>query len=125
MRIAANNSVAVGDTLRIALHCGTEIEPLVVLATAIRKDVQEGICLSFDNLTDSQRSNLEKILASSSPIHAVAKEFEDEYSEDESELESIPVVLGEMLERIERRDRGSIDADDAIDRHLDSIFDTN
>ena len=125
MRIGASDSVCVGDVLRIALHCGTEIEPLIVLATAIRKDSQDGICLSFDDLTDSQRALLEKIIASSGPIRAVAEEFEDEFSDDEPDFEPSPVVLGEMLETVGRRSLGSIDADDAIDRHLDSIFDTN
>ena len=34
MRIAANDAVGLGDVLRLALHCGTELEPVVVMAKA-------------------------------------------------------------------------------------------
>ena len=34
MRIAANDAVDLGDVLRVALHCGTELEPVVVMAKA-------------------------------------------------------------------------------------------
>ena len=34
MRLAAKDAVDLGDVLRLALHCGTELEPVVVMAKA-------------------------------------------------------------------------------------------
>ena len=64
MRIAATPSVTVGDALRVALHSGTETEPLVVLANALRDDGEDGLVLSFDEMSESQRERLEGIIGS-------------------------------------------------------------
>lgn len=133
MRIAATETVDVGDTLRVALHCGTELEPLVVLATALRDDGEAGIVLTFPELSDGQRDHLEKIIASSSPIQAG--------SDDDLNAQSGSVVMGEMLETVskssddevdgdaEARDpngeSGPVESEDEIEAHLDSIFDTD
>ncbi len=44
------NPVAIGDVLRIALHCGTETEPLIVIASVIRDDGDDEAVLAFQNL---------------------------------------------------------------------------
>ena len=92
MRIAANPAIAVGDVLRIALHAGTETEPLVVLAGVERDDGDEGLVLAFASLTAGQRDRLEKIIAASSAIQSAG----DHTDESES------LVVGELLARVAR-----------------------
>ena len=120
MRIAATEAVDVGDTLRVALHCGTELEPLIVLATALRDDGEAGLVLAFQTLSDGQREHLEKIIASSSPVQI-------EPNEDLNEKTG-SVVMGEMLETISKAGPppskvAAIDSDEDIDAHLDDLFD--
>ena len=122
MRIAATDAVDVGDTLRVALHCGTELEPLVVLASALRDDGDAGVVLSFKELSDGQRDHLEKIIASSSPIQVGPNEDLNEKSGS--------VVMGEMLETISKAEpppskSSAVDTDDEIDAHLDGLFDAD
>ncbi len=93
MRIAANPALTVGDVLRIALHAGTETEPLVVLAGVERDDGDDGLVLAFAELTAGQRDRLEKILSASSAIQSPG-DFTDE-------VESL--VVGELLARVARR----------------------
>ncbi len=92
MRIAANPTIAVGDVLRIALHAGTETEPLVVLAGVERDDGNDGLVLAFASLTAGQRDRLEKIIAASSAIQSAG----DHADESES------LVVGELLARVAR-----------------------
>lgn len=110
MRIARNESVEIGDVLRIALHSGTEAKPLIVLANVLRDDGEDGTVLTFQNLSNKQRDQLDQVLANSSPIHARSDDASD--CDDGGEA----IVLGEVLE--------TIDSEEAIEAHLDSIFDT-
>ena len=122
MRIGPTDAVDVGDTLRVALHCGTELEPLVVLATALRDDGVAGVVLEFQELSDGQRDHLEKIIASSSPVRM---------GRDEDLFEkSGAVVMGEMLETISKAGppppkEKLVDSDDEINAHLDDLFDAD
>lgn len=121
MRIEASDAVDLGDTLRVALHCGTEMEPLVLLATADRDDGDEGMVLGFHDLGDGQRDHLEKIIASSSPIQTAI-------DEDDPNARTGSIVLGEMLETVKKgpsRPPEAIETEAQIDAHLDSIFDTD
>jgi prepilin-type N-terminal cleavage/methylation domain-containing protein len=93
MRIAANPELAVGDVLRLALHAGSETQPLVVLAGVERDDGEDGLVLAFAALTVPQRERLEKILALSGAIQSPA---EDEGGEADS------LVVGELLARVAR-----------------------
>jgi hypothetical protein len=87
MRINRSDHVAVGDPLRVALHCGTEMESLIVRARAERDDGEGGLVLCFDELSASQRDRLEKIIASNESL---------------SEIEAGgSIVLGELLDLIE------------------------
>ncbi|MFK7896194.1 MAG: PilZ domain-containing protein [Myxococcota bacterium] len=95
MRIAENDSVGLGDSLRVALHCGSELEPLVVLADVVRDDGGDGLVLTFKDLSETAVDHLEKIIASSKPIQAGGEEPDSAGSN---------LVLGEMLERIEASD---------------------
>ena len=123
MRIAANDAVDLGDVLRVALHCGTEIEPVVVTAKADRDDGDRGTVLTFQDVSDNQRSHLEKIIASSSPIEsAVAGHDPNEHTQPGS------IVLGEMIETIEKGPApppSAVKTEEQIEAHLDSIFDTD
>ncbi len=92
MRIAANPAIAIGDVLRIALHAGTETEPLVVLAGVERDDGDDGLVLAFAALTAGQRDRLEKIIAASSAIQSAG----DHTDASES------LVVGELLARVAR-----------------------
>lgn len=123
MRIAANDSVDLGDVLRVALHCGTELEPVIVMAKAERDDGDHGTVLTFQDVSDNQRTHLEKIIASSSPIEsAVAGHNPNEQTQAGS------IVLGEMIETVKKGPGPSpdwVDTEDQIEAHLDSIFDTD
>lgn len=121
MRIAETDAVDVGDTLRVALHCGTELEPLVVLATALRDDGQAGVVLEFQELSSGQRDHLEKIIASSSPVQIGPNEDLNEKTGS--------IVMGEMLETISKAGPPPaptrIDSDEDIEAHLDNLFDAD
>ncbi len=113
MRIAATSSVSVGDVLRVALHGGTQSEPLVVLASALRDDGDDGLVLTFDDLSETQREQLDKIITSGLPVHANSDALEDASAVCEA------IVVAEVLETV------TPESDAEIEDHLDSIFDTS
>jgi hypothetical protein len=113
MRIAATSSVAVGDVLRVALHGGTQSEPLVVLASALRDDGDDGLVLTFDDLSETQREQLDKIIAGGLPVHANNDALEDAAAMGEA------IVVAEVLETVTQ------ESDAEIEVHLDSVFDTS
>ncbi len=92
MRIASNEAIHVGDAFRIALHGGSEAEPIVVNATALRDDGEDGLVLSFGDLSASQREQLDELLATTASIHSVGDEADGAGS----------IVVGEMLDMLER-----------------------
>jgi len=96
MRIAANAELAVGDVLRLALHAGSETEPLVVLAGVERDDGDDGLVLAFAELTPGQRQRLEKIIAASGAIEGLRDPGKD--GEDDFEVGAL--VVGELLGRV-------------------------
>jgi hypothetical protein len=118
MRIAATSSIAVGDVLRVALHSGIQTEPIVVVARATRDDGDAGLVLSFDNLSDTQSSQLEKIIASSLPVQTSIDDFNSS---------SHGVVVVETIETIEQAHEPTkgVETDDEVEAHLDSVFDTD
>jgi hypothetical protein len=113
MRIAATPSIAVGDVLRVALHSGTQTEPIIVLANALRDDGDDGLVLSFNDLSETQREQLEKIITSGLPVHANGDDLEDPAAIGEA------IVVAEMLEIVSR---GSGAETEIL---LDSIVDTS
>lgn len=94
MRIEANPELAVGDVLRIALHAGSDTQPLVVLAGVERDDGEDGLVLAFASLSAPQRERLEKILAASGAIQGAGETDGDE---------NASLVVGELLARVARR----------------------
>lgn len=96
MRVLSRDGVSVGDLLKVALHCGTMMEPVVVAARAVREHGEDGMILNFEDLTDSQIEHLEKIVASSGPIQYMA---DDEDSDGTNDSEG-PVVVGELLDHV-------------------------
>lgn len=96
MRVLSRDGLAVGDQLQVALHCGTMMEPVVVSARAIREHGEEGMILSFDDLSPEQSEHLEKIVTSSGPIRYMT---EDEKSDQTKDSEG-PAVIGELLDRV-------------------------
>jgi hypothetical protein len=113
MRIAATASVAVGDVLRVALHSGTQSEPLVVLASALRDDGDDGLVLTFDVLSETQQEQLDKIITGGLPVHANNDALGDASAMGEG------IVVAEVLETV------SPESDAEIEAHLDSVFDTS
>jgi len=92
MRVVSNASVAVDDVLKIALHCGSQMEPLVVTARALRDDLENGLVLGFENLSEAQHEHLEKIIAESGTIRAAQTVDRAENNANDS------LVVGEVLE---------------------------
>ena len=111
MRIAATPSVAVGDILRVALHNGIETEPLLVLAHAMRDDGDDGLILSFKDISENQRSRLEGLITERLPIQSGRRDGRNNSESPES------LVVAEVVETVDR------ESDQEIERHLDSIFD--
>ena len=96
MRILPNPTVEVGDRLRVALHCGTQMEPLVIKACVLRDDGDDGLLLTFDALPADQIGHLEKIIAGSGPIQATA-----DGASSQTEADSA-LIVGELLENESR-----------------------
>jgi hypothetical protein len=113
MRIAATSSVTIGDVLRVALHSGTESEPLIVLASILRDDGNDGLVLSFEALSKSQQERLDEIIASGLPVHANGDALEDASPLGEG------IVVAEMLETI------NPESDAEVEAHIESVFDTS
>ena len=113
MRIAATPSIAVGDVLRVALHSGTQTEPIIVLANALRDDGDDGLVLSFNDLSETQREQLEKIITSGLPVHANGDDLEDPAAIGEA------IVVAEMLEIVSQESGAEAEI------LLDSIVDTS
>ena len=113
MRVAATPSIAVGDVLRVALHSGTQTEPLIVLASASRDDGDDGLVLSFNDLSRTQREHLEMIITSELPVHANGDDLDAPSSTGET------IIIAEMLETV------GPENDVEIEAHLDSVFDTS
>lgn len=113
MRIVSTPSISIGDVLRVALHSGSATESLVVVAEVSRDDGDDGIVLSFNSLSETQRVHLEKIIATGLAVHANDEDPESEFSMSEG------IVVAEMLGMI------NPESDAEIDKHLDLVFDTS
>jgi len=96
MRVAATPSIAIGDGLRIAVHGGAQTEPLVILARALRDDGDDGLGLSFKDLSEPQREQLDKIITCSLPVHANDDDLEDVSAMNDA------VVVAEVIEVVAR-----------------------
>ena len=117
LRIETTDSVGLGDMLRIALHSGTQSDPLIVVATAVRGEGDEGTVLTFEELSPTQLDQLDEIIAGSTEtMTCLATDLEEE---------ARPVVLGEMLETLAHGvvSRSGPSSEREIADHLDSIFD--
>ena len=62
MRVEPNESIDVGDALRIALHVRARQEPLVVEAVVDRDDGDEGMLLRFEELPEQEKTYLQKMV---------------------------------------------------------------
>lgn len=110
MRVESSDAISLGDTLRVALHCGTGQQPLIVLATAARDDGDGSTVLSFVGLSKSQHEAMDRIIATSLPIHAHLDADED--------VGDSTIVVGEMLEKVggeARKGSSVLDAGEAVE----------
>ena len=94
MRVAANHSIEIGESFRLALHCGRQLEPLIIMATALRRNADHGTVLAFSDPSNAQRAQLEKIISSSRPIHSIPEGI------DPNEITG-SFVVGEKLEEMD------------------------
>ncbi|MCA9509138.1 MAG: PilZ domain-containing protein [Myxococcales bacterium] len=62
MRVERNDTIDVGDDLRIALHVRARSEPLVVQARVERDDGEDGLLLRFHDLTETAENYLRKMV---------------------------------------------------------------
>jgi hypothetical protein len=93
MRIAPTSTVALGHVFRLALHNGTDREPVIVIAEATRDDGEDGIVLTFRSLDPVQRERLDKIIDQSGAIH-VGSELDGDSDLVEGEV----LFVGEVLD---------------------------
>ncbi len=62
MRVDATSALRVGETLRIALHSSGRNEPVVVQATVLRDDGEDGLVLRFKDVDDERSKALEELI---------------------------------------------------------------
>lgn len=94
MRVDCNDSIVIDDVLEVALHCGSQLEPLVVTVRALRDDPEDGLLLGFENLSEGQLEHLEKIIAESGTFRAPQTVDSAETNRNDS------LVVGEVLETL-------------------------
>ncbi len=71
VRIVGHSGLAVGSEVTLALYGGSREEPVVMEATVLRDDGEEGQALVFKSVSDSQRRALEKLRAASPPLESL------------------------------------------------------
>jgi hypothetical protein len=92
MRVISNEGIVVGDVMKVALHCGNQLEPLVVMVRALRDDPKDGLVLGFENLSERQREHLEKIITESGTFRATQTVDSAETNQNDA------LVVGAVLE---------------------------
>ncbi len=60
-----------GSEVTLALYGGRREEPVVVEATVVRDDGENGMALIFKSVSDSQKRALEKLCAGLSPLESL------------------------------------------------------
>ncbi|MGH0038346.1 MAG: PilZ domain-containing protein [Myxococcota bacterium] len=101
MRIAPHPDLQVGDSIRIALHVGERMEPLVVGARVDRCDGERGLLLRFEDLDPDASEYLAKLVDG---LPELAPNREDDAPAPTSEeaagdgSEGGEVVVSEILE---------------------------
>ncbi len=71
VRIVGLSGLAVGSEVTLALYGGSREEPVVLEATVLRDDGEDGQALVFKSVSDSQRHALEKLRAASPPLESL------------------------------------------------------
>jgi hypothetical protein len=71
VRIVDHSGPEVGSEVTLALYGGSREEPVVIEATVLRDDGEEGLALVFKSISDSQRRELERILAGRPPLESL------------------------------------------------------
>lgn len=87
MRVDRQKDLGVGSTLRIALYDPTRETPVVVMATVLRDDGEQGLALRFDDLAPEIAEHLEQIVAALPPVERL----------QDGEIGSMGTVVSEIL----------------------------
>jgi hypothetical protein len=71
VRIVEHSGLEVGAEVTLALYGGRREEPVVVEATVLRDDGENGVALVFNSLSDGQRHALEKLCSALPPVESL------------------------------------------------------
>jgi hypothetical protein len=71
VRIVEHSGLEVGSEVTLALYSGPREEPLVVEATVLRDDGDDGLALVFNSVSGSQKRALEKLCSSLPPLESL------------------------------------------------------
>jgi hypothetical protein len=77
VRIVEHSGLEVGAEVTLALYAGQREEPLVVEATVLRDDGEDGLALTFNSVSDRQRRALERLCSSLSPVESLSDGAEE------------------------------------------------
>ena len=72
VRIVDHSGLPVGSEVTLALYGGRREEPVVVEATVLRDDGENGLALLFKSISDSQRQALEKLSTGLPPLESLS-----------------------------------------------------
>jgi hypothetical protein len=72
VRIVEHSGLEVGAEVTLALYAGRREEPLVVEATVLRDDGEDGVALIFNSVSDRQGRALERLCSSLSPVESLS-----------------------------------------------------
>jgi hypothetical protein len=71
VRIVDHSGLEVGSEVTLALYGGRREEPVVIEATVLRDDGEDGLALVFNSVSDSQRRALERLRAGRPPLESL------------------------------------------------------
>jgi hypothetical protein len=71
VRILEHSGLELGAEVTLALYAGQREEPVVVEATVLRDDGEDGLAFIFNSVSDSQRRALEKLCSGLPPLESL------------------------------------------------------
>ena len=77
MRIEPRDDLKIGSHIRLAIHGASREEPVIIPATVIRDDGDEGLALRFVGARDRIDAYLQRLLENRASVRSLAKEDDD------------------------------------------------
>jgi len=77
VRIAGHSELEVGAQVTLALYSGPREEPVVLEATVLRDDGEDGVALVFNSVSDSQLRQIQRICSTLPPLESLREGGEE------------------------------------------------